>query len=351
AGNVTGGTVRLGAGSGVDQAGAGVVRASSLLVEAGADSALLNGGNVVGTLAARSAGAFAYRNGGDLTIGRVARAGGGAVDGIGAGGKVFVDVPAGNLSLTQPVSGTGDGAGSNAVVLNAGQRFHNQASPGSAAVVANNGRWLIYDDNPGFADKDMNGLARDFLVLASGYAVYGPDKVTQAGNGYITTARYLPPEQFDRVSGGAPGSGPLFNNRNVSSASPDGAPLHDPAAFVQVSPPLEPVGTLTPLGLFGATPGASVRPLMVPILLSAVRSAHFQTSLAQIAGRGEIEGVTLANGDPLPGWINFDAGSRRIFGTLPADAPGQIPLLVIVRDPDGAERRKVDLLMKVSMAE
>ena len=351
AGSVNGGTVRLGAGSGVNQVGAGVVRASSLLVEAGADSALQNAGNVVGTLAARSAGAFAYRNGGDLAIGRVNRAGGGAVDGIAAGGKVFVDVPAGNLSLTQPVSGTGDGAGSNAVVLNAGQRFRNQATPGSAAVVANNGRWLIYDDNPGFADKDMNGLARDFLVLDSGYAVYGPDKVTQSGNGYITTARYLPPEQFDRVSGGAPGSGPLFNNRNVSSANPDGVALHDPAAFVQVSPPLEPAGTLAPVGLFGATPGASVRPLMVPILLSAVRSAHFQTSLAQIAGRGEIEGVTLANGDPLPGWINYDAGSRRIFGTLPANAPEQIPLLVIVRDPDGAERRKVDLLMKVSMAE
>lgn len=351
AGNVNGGTVRLGAGSGVNQAGAGVVRAAGLLVEAGADSALLNAGNAVATLAARSAGALSYRNGADLAVGSITRAGGGAVDGIAAGGKVFVEVPAGNLSLTQPVSGTGNGAGSNAVVLNAGRRFHNQATPGSTAVVANNGRWLIYDDNPGFVDKDMNGLARDFLVLASGYAVYGPDKVTQAGNGYITTARYLPPEQFDRVSGGAPGSGPLFNNRNVSSASPDGTPLHDAAAFVQVSPPLEPAGTLTPVGLFGATPGASVRPLMVPILLSAVRSAHFQTSLAQIAGRGEIEGVTLANGDPLPGWINFDAGSRRIFGTLPADAPGQIPLLVIVRDPDGAERRKVDLLMKVSMAD
>lgn len=100
-----------------------------------------------------------YRNGGDLAIGRVTRAGGAAVDGIAAGGKVFVDVPAANLSLTQPVSGTGDGAGSNAVALNAGKRFYNQATPGSAAVVANNGRWLIYDDNPGFADKDMNGLA------------------------------------------------------------------------------------------------------------------------------------------------------------------------------------------------
>lgn len=68
-------------------------------------------------------------------------------------------------------------------------------------------------------------------MLASGYAVYGPDQVTQAGNGYITTARYLPPEQFDRVSGGAPGSGPLFNNRNVSSASPDGVALRDPGGL------------------------------------------------------------------------------------------------------------------------
>lgn len=61
--------------------------------------------------------------------------------------------------------------------------------------------------------------------------------------------------------------------------------------------------------------------------------------------------MTLANGDPLPDWINFDVASKRIFGTLPADASGQIPLLVIVRDPDGVERRKVDLLMKVSMAD
>ena len=90
---------------------------------------------------------------------------------------------------------------------------------------------------------------------------------------------------------------------------------------------------------------------MVPILLSAERGSHFQSSLAGLAGRGEIENVTLANGDPLPDWINFDVASKRIFGTLPADASGQIPLLVIVRDPDGVERRKVDLLMKVSMAD
>ena len=127
--------------------------------------------------------------------------------------------------------------------------------------------------------------------------------------------------------------------------------VQDGALFVEVSPPLVPVGTVTPVGLFTAAAGTPVRPLMVPILLSAVRSEHFQTSLAPIAGQGEIENVTLANGDPLPRWINFDTGSKRIFGTLPADAPAQILLLVTVRDPDGSERRKVDLLMKVSMAE
>ncbi len=345
------GTVRLGAGSGVNQAGAGTVQAASLLVEAGGDSALLNAGNTVNTVAASTGGAFSYRNAGNLEVGSVSRAAGAPVAGIAAGGKVFVDVPADNLTLTQQVAGTGTGGDSNAVVLNAGKRFANQATPGSAAVVATNGRWLIYDDNPTYADKDMNGLARDFTVLASGYTVYGPDKVTQSGNGYITTARYLPPEQFDRVPGGAINEGPQYNNRNVSSATPGGGTVQDGAIFVQVSPPLVPTATVTPVGLFTAASGTPVRPLMVPILLSAVRSAHFQTSLAPIAGQGEIENVTLANGDPLPRWINFDTGTKRIFGTLPADAPEQIPLLVIVRDPDGTERRKVDLLMKVSMVE
>lgn len=345
------GTVRLGAGNGVNQAGSGTVQAASLLVEAGGDSVLLNAGNTVNTVAASTGGTFSYRNAGNLEVGSVSRAAGAPVAGIAAGGKVFVDVPADNLTLTQQVAGTGTGGDSNAVVLNAGKRFANQATPGSAAVVATNGRWLIYDDNPTYADKDMNGLARDFTVLASGYAVYGPDKVTQSGNGYITTARYLPPEQFDRVPGGALNEGPQYNNRSVSSATPGGGTVQDGAIFVQVSPPLVPAATVTPVGLFTAASGTPVRPLMVPILLSAVRSAHFQTSLAPIAGQGEIENVTLANGDPLPGWINFDTGTKRIFGTLPADAPEQIPLLVIVRDPDGAERRKVDLLMKVSMAE
>ncbi|GLT23993.1 hypothetical protein GCM10007933_34640 [Zoogloea oryzae] len=353
AGNLTAGagTVRLGAGNGVNQAGSGTVQAASLLVEAGGDSALLNAGNTVNTVAASTGGAFSYRNAGNLEVGSVSRAAGAPVAGIAAGGKVFVDVPADNLTLTQQVAGTGTGGDSNAVVLNAGKRFANQATPGSSAVVATNGRWLIYDDNPTYADKDMNGLARDFTVLASGYTVYGPDKVTQSGNGYITTARYLPPEQFDRVPGGAINEGPQYNNRSVSSATPGGGTVQDGAIFVQVSPPLVPAGTVTPVGLFTAASGTPVRPLMVPILLSAVRSAHFQTSLAPIAGQGEIENVTLANGDPLPRWINFDTGSKRIFGTLPADAPEQIPLLVIVRDPDGTERRKVDLLMKVSMAE
>ncbi len=345
------GTVRLGAGNGVHQTGAGTVQAASLLVEAGGDSMLLNAGNTVNTVAASTGGAFSYRNAGNLEVGSVSRAAGAPVAGIAAGGKVFVDVPADNLTLTQQVAGTGTGGDSNAVVLNAGKRFANQATPGSSAVVATNGRWLIYDDNPTYADKDMNGLARDFTVLASGYAVYGPDKVTQSGNGYITTARYLPPEQFDRVPGGALNEGPQYNNRSVSSATPGGGTVQDGAIFVQVAPPLVPAGTVTPVGLFTAASGTPVRPLMVPILLSAVRSAHFQTSLAPIAGQGEIENVTLANGDPLPRWINFDTGSKRIFGTLPADAPEQIPLLVIVRDPDGSERRKVDLLMKVSMAE
>jgi hypothetical protein len=345
------GVVRLGATTGgVNQTGSGVVTATSLLVEAAADSALLNAGNAVERLAGTSGGAFAYRNAGNLEIGSIARADSTPVNGLAAAGKVFVETPASNLTLTQQVSGVGSGANSNAVVLHAGKRFHNEATPGSTAVVANNGRWLIYDNNPTLQDKELGGLAPDFMRLATFYASYGPDKVTQGGNGYLTTAGFMPPEQIARPVGGVVEAETQYNNRTVSLGYTGRDTVQDGAAFVQVSEPLVPVGTATPVSLFSAPAGVPVRPLMVPILLSAERGAHFQSSLAGLAGRGEIENVTLANGDPLPDWINFDIASKRIFGTLPADASGQIPLLVIVRDPDGVERRKVDLLMKVSMA-
>jgi hypothetical protein len=355
AGNLRGGTdgtVRLGAAAGgVSQTGNGVVTASRLLVEAAADSALLNAGNAVATLAATSGGAFSYRNAGNLEIGSVTRADATPVNGVAAAGKVFVETPSGNLTLTQQVSGVGSGANSNAVVLHAGNRFHNEATPGSTAVVADNGRWLIYDNNPTLQDKELGGLTPDFMRLATFYASYGPDRVTQAGNGYLTTAGFMPPEQIARPVGGVVQAETQYNNRTVSLGYIGGGEVVNGAIFVQVSEPLVPIGTVTPVSLFMAPAGVPVRPLMVPILLSAERGSHFQSSLAGLAGRGEIENVTLANGDPLPDWINFDVASKRIFGTLPADASGQIPLLVIVRDPDGVERRKVDLLMKVSMAD
>ncbi len=46
--------------------------------------------------------------------------------------------------------------------------------------------------------------------------------------------------------------------------------------------------------------------------------------------------ATLANGDPLPGWLTFDPATRRFAGEVPMDAAGEYDISVVVTDRSGA---------------
>jgi VCBS repeat-containing protein len=51
--------------------------------------------------------------------------------------------------------------------------------------------------------------------------------------------------------------------------------------------------------------------------------------------------ASLANGDNLPKWLNFDATTGRFSGLPPSDADDDIQVQVIARDTDGREARAV----------
>jgi Bacterial Ig domain/Cadherin-like domain/Putative Ig domain len=55
-------------------------------------------------------------------------------------------------------------------------------------------------------------------------------------------------------------------------------------------------------------------------------------TFADIDGDALTVGVTLANGDPLPGWLSYDAETRRLTGQPPADSHGRIDLAVTASD-------------------
>ncbi|MGB5568175.1 MAG: putative Ig domain-containing protein, partial [Sedimenticolaceae bacterium] len=47
--------------------------------------------------------------------------------------------------------------------------------------------------------------------------------------------------------------------------------------------------------------------------------------------------VSLENGDPLPGWLSFDAGSLVLTGSVPQDAAGDLVIRTVARDGSGTE--------------
>ncbi len=344
--NVGSGTLSLVAlGGGVNQAGTGVITAGGLAVDATASSQLMNTGNKVGVLAARTVNSvsdFALTNASNLVIGSV-----GGLDGITSAGTVEVQVPAHSITVNQPVSGVGTGFNSNAVVLRAGERFYNNA--GSAAVSASNGRWLIYDDNPYLLNPEMNGLARDFILVRTRYSDYPPSSVLEQGNGYITTADYIPTEDAAMMakstSGVALGYGfPLTGS--VMTAYPSQS-----NGYIAIGQPFEAPTTLAPMQLFAAGAQVPEEPLLVPVLLSVEPGQHFQTSLSYVSGFGEIMAVTLADGQPLPSWLNFDKATMRLFGTLPKGEAGDVALLVQVKEGEDGKTRRFNLKVRVSKAE
>ncbi|MGP1678948.1 MAG: beta strand repeat-containing protein, partial [Burkholderiales bacterium] len=89
-----------------------------------------------------------------------------------------------SAGITLGITGalTASGAG-DAIVLNAGAgNFINDAG---AAALSNTGggRWLIYSASPSGVTK--NGLTSNFRHYNATYGSYGPDSVTESGNGFI----------------------------------------------------------------------------------------------------------------------------------------------------------------------
>ncbi|MFZ4550965.1 MAG: filamentous hemagglutinin N-terminal domain-containing protein [Aquabacterium sp.] len=330
---------------GVNQAGTGTITAGRLAVDATASSSLMNAGNTVGVLAARtvnSGSAFAFTNASDLVIGSVA-----GLDGITSAGTVEVQVPAHSITVNKPVSGVGTGFNANAVVLRAGGRFYNNV--GSAAVSASNGRWLIYDDNPYLLNPEMNGLARDFILVRTRYDDYPPTTVVEQGNGYITTADYIPTEDAAMMakstSGVSLGYGfPLTGS--VMTTYPS-----QPNGYIAIGQPFTPPTTFAPVQLFAAGAQVPEEPLLVPVLVSVEPGQHFQTSLSYVSGFGEVVAVTLADGQALPVWMNFDKSTLRLFGTPPKGEPRDVALLVQVKEGENGKTRRFNLKVQVSKAE
>lgn len=330
---------------GVNQTGTGAITAGQLAVDATGASSLTHAQNRIATLAARTTGTgshLAVRNATDLTIGTV-----GSLQGIVSAGTVDVQVPQHTLTVARAVSGVGTGPDSNAVVLRAGGRFFNEV--GVNGVTASNGRWLIYDDNPFLLNPELNGLARDFVLVRTRYDDYPPATLVERGNGYITTADYVPTEDASSAARAS-----LMGSVAYGGALPgsvvSGAPT-SPDVQLVIGQPFRPTTTAIPVQVLADATQAPDEPLLVPVLLTVKPGTHFQSSLSFLQGHGDVVAVTQADGQPLPAWVNVDLAGGKVFGTTPGGASRELPLLVQVKERDSGKTRRFNLKLQVSQAQ
>jgi filamentous hemagglutinin family protein len=102
-------------------------------------------------------------------------------EGVSSGGQLIL-AAAGNLTLAGGAVVTGLGAGADAVVLAAGNNFVNNST--NAAVLAPNGRWLIFSTNP--ANSISGSLAGTPLYNQSfNFATDSYAPVANSGNRFI----------------------------------------------------------------------------------------------------------------------------------------------------------------------
>ncbi|CAB3790210.1 beta strand repeat-containing protein [Paraburkholderia caffeinilytica] len=138
---------------------------------AGAGNVTLDGANQIGTVAANVSGTFSLNNAADLTVGQV-----GATAGITAGGAVALTNTGYATTLAQAITSSASG---DAVVL-ASADFTNAF--GSNAVVASNGRWLIYSASP---DADTFGGLQSGNDALWGQSYSAGSTVSASGNRYV----------------------------------------------------------------------------------------------------------------------------------------------------------------------
>jgi hypothetical protein len=102
-------------------------------------------------------------------------------EGVSSGGQLIL-AAAGNLTLAGGAVVTGLGAGPDAVVLAAGSNFVNNST--NAAVLAPNGRWLIFSTNP--ANSVTGGLAGSPLYNQSfDFAHDSHAPIANSGNRFV----------------------------------------------------------------------------------------------------------------------------------------------------------------------
>lgn len=340
----------------ISQTADAFLTAPTLWLQAARGAELRSTGNHVNSLAAQSAaGGVAYRDAASLTIGPVNVAPGSwgarqtqplSLNGLSAQGPVWVRT-GGDLTLTASVSS--QAMGREALVLAATDRFVNRA--GAQAVAAPNGRWLIYDDNPTLVDR-FDGLTYAFRRLQTLYDNYPPASVREAGNGYITTARLLDPDQAVRQVGGATPAADR-SNATLSRAieAPDsamglggqtlvldakGLPLRQastgPAAFAGLS------------GL--VQPTVSVEPLRVAVMAGQA----FTVSLGDFLRGARVISARLASGQPLPSWLAVDLSSGRVQGRVPQAQSTGVELALQV-DGGKGEVQTLRLLLALKAAD
>jgi hypothetical protein len=224
-------------------------------------------------------------------------------------------------------------------VLRAEKRFLNATSLREQAIVADGGRWLVYDNNPLLLNKDMNGLAsgtvnvtsdRDFLLINTRFQDYTPTSVYAKGNGYITTAQALNPEDVVRVTAGHQSSALGQQAREVT---PD---------QIERMTKMNQLTGVTPTVLTGAhgsfamiSSGAAV-----PLRVAVPMGRAFKLDLRDLVGQGRVSTIAAADGSATP-WVSA-AGQAELIGT----APKATELVLSIMDPGQAQPRSIRLQLQ-----
>jgi filamentous hemagglutinin family protein len=322
------------------EAGASVMAPNALLNAAVVS--LTERNNEVRVLAGRSDGNFTFFNTSDLSVGTVNAVSG--VDRRVVGGTALakVDIQTrGNLTLNDPVKGRVEGneALDEAVVLRAEKRFLNATSLREQAIVADGGRWLVYDNNPLLLNKDMNGLAsgtvnvtsdRDFLLINTRFQDYTPTSVYAKGNGYITTAQALNPEDVVRVTAGHQSSALGQQAREVT---PD---------QIERMTKMNQLTGVTPTVLTGARGSFAMisSGAAVPLRVAVPMGRAFKLDLRDLVGQGRVSTIAAADGSATP-WVSA-AGQAELIGT----APKATELVLSIMDPGQAQPRSIRLQLQ-----
>ncbi|MBF0400039.1 MAG: filamentous hemagglutinin N-terminal domain-containing protein [Magnetococcales bacterium] len=330
------GLTTLSAGGNVSQF-VGKILSSSLRVVAGGAVSLTDTANNVNDLAGYSGtGSFSYRDTNDLVIRSLTgNLGGGTLttNGVESRGESVWVRAGGNLTLMESVrSGS---TRPQSVVLAAGQRFYNQVG---TIGISSGGHWLIYDDNPQFLDN-RGGLKPDFVIFERTYAAMPPERVIPAGNGYITTAIPMDPEQYIRQAGGAAGQEQRASSVVSALGMAQTAPIGTPSVVV---PGLVQGGLQT--GSFLASLLTTAAPsAQIPVRVAIESGGFFESQLSDILGGAVGPEVTQADGQPLPTWMSWDPARRTIMGEPPANFDGPVVVRVMVQEGDAGAYRPVDI--------